>query len=446
MLYKLHTNILIVGVLAMGFLMVMTYERSLCPMTIGTFVAFITQMCLLISFAQENVDSYSEKTLFYIVLFYSVILAFIFMWISYYHAGDTFMFNKTDAMFYFKNSIRVVDIGLVANFERLMIEYDYEDWGGLLIDTLLLAIIPYKLFVNAVYILTGAISSVMLFKMGSHFMPEKFAFEAALAYGTSSFLVLFHCTFLKESFFVFFVICAMFYFYRAITEGKYWSYIWTILFIVLVALFRPAVSAMIVMGFVIYYAITQRGTALSFFLYLITAALFVVSLASLQGMTDRYAGGGDIEGMADRSSVENYSSGFSYFVSLFAGPFGPFPTLFPKEAGDPGTLNYYGSGLTYRLFLVVPFWAGVVYAIKRHKVELIPMIGFTVIEMLTTGIALASLELRKVLMHVPFTFILSFFGLYQWKTSNVTGTSQIFFELSWFVVAIAILVVWNIIR
>lgn len=425
--------------------MVMTIDRALCPMTIGTLVAFVSQMCLLISFSQGNQESYSVRTLFYIVLIYNFMLGFVFMWISYHYDGDTFMFNKTDAMFYFTKCIKVVDIGFFSNAKQILGEYEFEDWGALILDSLFLSIIPNKLFVNAIYIFTGALSSVMLFRIGNHFMPEKYAFEAALAYGTSSFLILFHCTFLKESFFVFFVICAMFYFYRAITEGNYWTYIWTVFFLVMVALFRPAVSAMIVMGFVIYYAITQRGTALSFFLYLITAALFVVSIASLQEMTDRYTGG-DIDEMADSGAVENYSSGFSYFVSLFAGPFGPFPTLFPKEEGMPGTLNYYGSGLTYRLFLVIPLWAGVVYAIKRHVIDLVPMISFVVIEMIATGIVLASLELRKVLMHVPFTFILSFFALYQWETSDVTGTFRRFFELSWYVIAIAILFVWNIIR
>ena len=71
------------------------------------------------NFSQDEKNVFSEKTLFFTTLFYSAILGTFFMGLSYYYDGDTFMFSKNDAMFYFENSMKVEDIGLLENIKRL---------------------------------------------------------------------------------------------------------------------------------------------------------------------------------------------------------------------------------------------------------------------------------------------------------------------------------------
>lgn len=445
MLFRLHTSILISCLLSIGLASVLVAERAYCLMTAGTIFALVTQMGLLMNFLQNEEDLFTEKTLFFTTLFYSFLLGNIFMAISYYYDGDTFMFSKNDAMFYLTNSMKVEDIGFLGNVKRITNIYDPEDCGALILDSLMMSFVPSKYFLNAFYMLTGATSAVLLYRIGAHFMSNMYAFTAALAYGTSSFLIFFHCTFLKESFFVFLVICAMYFFYKAIIFGYYWSYLVTILFVGLIMFFRPAVSAMLVLSFIIYFAISQHGSAASFFIYLIAGISFVAFLAKMQDMMNRYTGG-DIEAMQESSAVGSYSSGFSYFVSLFAGPFGPFPSLFPKEVNVPASLNFYGSGLSYRLFLIFPFWFGVYFAVKRHMTKLVPMLTFILVEMLAASMVLASLELRKVLLHIPFMFILTFYGLYEWERDKEAEIPHRLPESIWFITAIIILVVWNVIR
>ena len=445
MLYKLHTNILIVGLLSIGFLIVRTPDRAWCLTTAGTVFAYITQLCLMINFSQENLYAYLEKTLFFTVLVYSFIVGFLFMWISYYYAGDTFMFSKSDAFFYLKHSLRAADIGFLANVKLITKEFDFSDWGGLIFDSLVMSIYPSKYLLNAYYMLTGAVSSVLLYRIGQYFMPKMYAFEAALAYGTSSYLVFFHCTFLKESGFVFLVICAMYLYYKAIAGGNNWTYFGTFLFLALILCFRPAVTAILALSFMIYYGITQRGRAVSVFIYLIAAVLFVAFLAKMQTMVDDYTGG-DVDAMQDRNTVGGYTSGFSLLVSWFAGPFGPFPTLFPKEVGKPATLIFYGSALTYKLFLALPFWIGVYLSVKRKMVYLAPMIVYIVLEMCATAFMYASLELRKVLLHVPFMYIVTFYGLYEWSNCKQTDRIHRLSESTWIVFGLLILVAWSVIR
>lgn len=441
MLYKLHTNILIVGLLTIGFLTVLAAEKAFCVMTAGTVVAFIAQIGLVLFYSREKKVSYSGKELFWVVLGYSIWLGIIFMMISYYYAGDTFMLSKNDALLYYENSIRSHDIGFIANAKRLMTLYDPEDLGALIFDSALMAIIPSKIFLNAVYALTGALSAVMLFRMGKYFMPEAYAYLASLTYGTSSYLIFFHCSFLKESIFVFLVISAVFFFYKAVVDGKKFSYVWTVLFLVLILFFRPAVTALLTVAFLLYLAIIQRGRAISVFLYIAIAILAPIAIVKMQDLVFSYTRG-NMDAIVEHGRVYEYSSSFSWFVSWFAAPFGPFPSLFPRVAGEPLTTNFYGAGLIYRLFLIIPMWMGVWYAINEHETKIIPLAVYVVISMLAAGYVLASLELRKVMTHIPFTYILAFYGLYHWEKRERKLITEPVFHLY----TIGVLLLWTLIR
>ena len=101
MLYKHHNNIFIYGLLTLGMIACLTNQRSFDLMAVGTILAFVSQMGLLLYFARDDGRSYSELTLFVTVLAYSIILGIFFMSLSMYYDGDTFMFSKNDAMLYF---------------------------------------------------------------------------------------------------------------------------------------------------------------------------------------------------------------------------------------------------------------------------------------------------------------------------------------------------------
>ena len=441
MLYRLHNNILIIGLLSIGILAAMAAKKAFCLMSVGTIVAFVTQMALILFYTREKSVSYSGRSLFWVVLGYSIFIGIIFMLLSYYYEGDTFMFNKSDAQFYYKNSIKAAEIGFWENTKRLTTLFDAEDLGSLMFDSALMAIIPSKYFLNVVYVLTGALSAVLIFRIAILFMPAEYANLAGLTYGTSSFLIFFHCSFLKESIFVFLVICAMYFFYKAIVDGKLSSYLFTLLSLILILFFRPAITALLAIAFLIYLAISQRGKAISAFFYIAIAVLAPVVIIKIQDIMFNYTRG-DMDAIIERGQAYDYSSSFSYFVSWFAAPFGPFPSLFPKEPGQPVTLNFYGAGLTYRLFLIFPMWMGIWYAIKERCTKMIPLYAFIIIGMLATGYILASLELRKVMTHIPFTYIFIFYGLYQWEKRECKPKIEPMIHFF----TIGVLVLWTIIR
>lgn len=446
MLYRLHTNILIVGLLAIGFLAAMSSGNVLSLTTPFTLVAFVTQLLLLLSFSRDESASYSDKTLFTTVLVYDLLLGLLTIIVANFYNGEKFLFEDPDAVFYFKEGVRSVDIGLVENIERIIRNYGFDDWGALLLSSILMYIIPSAYFMNAFYVFIGAVTAVMLYRIGKYFMPEVYAFLASLAYSTSSFIVLFHCTFLKESFFVFLVICSIYFFCKSVHDGKHWALLPVMISLFGVFFFRPPLVAFLLVAFVFYYAVSQRGSAISVFLYMAIAIGLVASLAFLQSQVEHYTEGGNSDALLAENGSANYSGGFNVFVGWFVAFLGPFPTLFPKGTEDPRLIHFYGAGLTYKAFMALPIWAGVYWAIKRLEVVMIPLLAFTLLEILAAGYILASFELRKVLLHVPFMYVLSFYGLYQMENNNVSKALKHYLTFTYFVVAIGVLVLWNLIR
>ena len=186
MLYKLHNNIFIIGLLTISLIGCWNYKHSLDLMALGTIFAFVSQMSLLMYFVREEKIEYRDTTLFFTVFAYSLMLGVFFMTLSQYFAGDTFMLSKADAMLYYKGSMRAYDVGFVENVKRIMSIKSFDDWGAYTYDSFLMSIIPSKYFLNFSYMLIGATSSVLLFRIGRHFMPESYAFVGAMAYGTSA--------------------------------------------------------------------------------------------------------------------------------------------------------------------------------------------------------------------------------------------------------------------
>lgn len=442
MLYKLQNNIFICCLLVFGFMACLLFKRSFDLMAVGSLLAFISQMSLLLYFAKENKTVYSEKILFLVVFVYSVLLGTTMMAISYYYDGDTFMFNKSDAILYYKDSIRADKVGFIQNISYITKKWEFDDWGSFFFDSLLMSIIPEKLFLNFAYMLCGGISSVLLFRIGRHYMTDAYAFLGSLAFGTSSYIVSFHCTFLKESLFVTLILCTMYNICRLIHKESSFAPFGFVFFLTLLFFFRPAVAAFIIMSFSVYFAIKKRGSALSIFMYLAIFVVFMVALKSMMDMADRYSSGGD-EKLALSGNDKAYSGGFNTFVNLFGGFCGPFPTIFTKQGEMPSSIQFYASGLTYKLFLIIPFWSGVLYIFKNKLFELIPITMFILVEMLACGMVVASLELRKVMPHIPLTYIIAFYGLSKWEETNFLKRVP---EALVYGLAIGILLLWNVIK
>ena len=241
---------------------------------------------------------------------------------------------------------------------------------------------------------------------------------------------------------MFLVISVMYFQYKAIAYNSNQSLIGVAFFLFLIMFFRPAVGAFLIMSIAIYYAIKTKGHAISLFLYIVAAVGFAISLKSMQEIVERNTAGGDIDAVIADTNNAAYSSSFNYFVSFFGAIFGPFPSLFPKPSG-PSYMEFLSAGLVYKLFLVMYFWLGIYSIIKKYVVELFPLALFILIEMLLTGAVCASLELRKVLLHVPFMYIIAFYGIYKVPMTTRLNSLPI---LAFNSFVVGVLFLWNVLK
>ena len=74
---------------------------------------------------------------------------------------------------------------------------------------------------------------------------------------------------------------------------------------------------------------------------------------------------------------------------------------------------------------------------------MIPFLLFILIEMLLTGAVCASLELRKVMLHVPFMYIVSFYGLYNVFTRFRNSNPAVLIS---FLYTLGVTFLWNVIK
>ena len=79
MLYRLHNTIFIIELVLIGFLVVLASDRSFCAMTVGTVVAFVSQLLLLIYFSQEKDVLHTNRVLFLTMLVYYVLVGALFL-------------------------------------------------------------------------------------------------------------------------------------------------------------------------------------------------------------------------------------------------------------------------------------------------------------------------------------------------------------------------------
>ena len=406
MLYKMHTNIFLVGLLTIGFIGAMVMEKVLCLMTFAPLLAFVTQMSLLLYFSRDTGTEDSGKTLFSVVFSYTLLLGVFFILFSLYYDDDTFVFNKTDAMFYYKEAMKVCDMGLIGVLKYLIGKHDFDDWGALVFDSIMFYFIPSKLFINFIYTVLGTISSIYLYRIGRNFMPNPYAFLAALAYSTSSYVVFLNCSLLKESLFVFLVVSVMYHQYNAI--------------------YKHSNKSLFAVGL----------------LYIAALGMVAVSMTSIVDIYNRNTAGGSVDTMIEETNNSSYSGGFNYFVSIFGAFFGPFPTIFSKLTG-PSYMELLAAGLVYKLFLIFPFWYGVYLVFKNKVVEMFPMTIFVIIELLLTGMVMASLELRKVILHIPFMILLAFYGMYK---GMIPANMNRFTNTIAYLLVIGIMFLWNVIK
>ena len=425
------------------------WENSISWYNTLNVFTFATYAFLLWTSTNRPEEYYTSKRLAITVFMYSVIFVVLYMMMSDYYTGDTFLFSESDARAYEKYSFTLLDLP-VDKWTSFLEKrgWGFDDWGAPISQSLALHLLPFKLFVNFCYIMLNTAGSVLLFKIGRQIMMRSYAYIASLTYAIASYSIFFMGSYLKEEIMVFLLIATMYelYRYRETHRNKY--LIIGGLISLLLLFFRIPVALFVWVAYGTLLLLGSKGKVKLLLMIIIGFVVVLLALGLIMDSALRYANDGDI---SESYYYMTYSQS-QKIVLYIAALIGPFPQLL--QTGDALTSkSIFGAGVLLKLLLAYPFWKGGILCLRTKAESLYPIYVFCLLEMLALGLVLDSLELRKGMPHIPL-FILAAF----WYMSRFDEDADEQFQMSpyykkvnleikiWVSTVFFMTIVWNLFR
>ncbi len=362
--------------------------------------------------------------------------------------GNLFVFSEGDATFYYYLGIWFRELPLSFMFGYVGENYPVDDWGGTILIPLILRIAPTKILLNIIYVVIGVFTSVIMYDIGKRVMNARYAFFAAFTFSISSFMVFLYSSALKEPFLSCLSVLS-FYFYYMYWQDKDIKYlVYAFISAVLMIFFRPAVTFFFVVAVGVSLLISLNASSVKLYIVALLFGLVAVVFWNVIGnIWNTYVGsdGNAYYGRLEYMSSESMGVGGSMVISAISAMIGPFPAMLPKVTSEGiSYISLYGPGLIYRLILAFPFWIGVYVCFKNRVIQVLPLMLFTLIEMLSLSFILEGLELRLQIAHMPMVYIFSFWMLYiidskQWVPNRLVATLFNFWPIAVGMLAI----LWN---
>ncbi len=409
---------------------------------------FISYFIILQYHALQNGDIYTQgnNNLVVKVFLYLFISIGIENFISYYYRTNFFLFNESDALFYHRSVLEIINMPFFDGLSHYLSFMGVDDLGMILILYPLYQITVSNLIVNLFYVVVGVISALSIFKLSQNFMSKRYAFFTSLAYSLSSFVIFFHGTGLKESFMVMIVILSFDFYYRFIDKKDISYLIIAIAFAMGLILFRPMILAMIIGSIGLSFILSKDGNFWTKLFFILVAFAFIFLSSSLTEQVNDYTTGGVDSLISARESQGGIIGGvfFTYIVNIISQTLGPLPTIISMSR--VGTM-FYTSGLIYRVLLSFPFWAGIFYIYKTKNSRLYPLALFIFMEMSALAYLIDGLELRKALPHIPFVYIIAFWFMDRYDREIIKiRRDKSFRKLFWTVMVTLTLMIcfWNL--
>ena len=428
MLKSLNNTYIIIALILFSLVFGKTVEKYIL-VTGVSILSVISYYTLLQSNASMNKKFYSRKFLALEVFTYSLLFITLYNAISYYYTNNFLIFSASDALGYHEFTKIMVNMSsLDKALDYYLTDWAVTDLGMVMLMYPMYHVVESNLILNAFYLLSGVITSLSLFRLSRNFMSTQYAFMSALAYSTSSFILFFHTTGLKESFMVMMAIFSIDFYYQFNKTNKIKYLIYLLICFGILVFFRPAIPAMIIVSVVVGSVFSKKGSlvikSISFLLLLSLVFLW----EPLMTLMDSYTGG-DVEILIEGKQSQGMIIGsipFTYAVNVLAQTLGPLPTLVSEEKVK---LTFYAAGLMYRVLLAIPFWLGILYIFKTKIYNMYPLMVFVLMEMLALIGIMEGLELRKSLSHIPLVFIIAFWFLDQYDKKNIQFKNKKLFKI-----------------
>lgn len=410
-LNKITQNYIWIGS-AFYLILLFTIVESFNAVTMTNIVMFTAFAVLLYKSTREPETFYTQRHLFTTVFFYTLCGVAVMFALSYSYNGNTFCFSERDARLYYDNALKMAKWSFSDIMTYLSRYWEFEDWGGFIVPSMLMHLIAAKWFVNLVNVFIGSLTALTLFDIGTKIMSRRYAYMATLAYCTASFTIFFHATFLKESMFLFFVIMAFGQFYKFLEKYRIWNLIGALLCSGAVFFYRPVVVLFLWMAMGSYFMFNFKKVAINIAIVLVlgTAVYFASTIFNEAIM--KYTANTNFVISNDEEQQESGNGTFYYATHIASAMIGTFPTLTSTNI-QKTSLSLCGAGVFYKFLLAIFFWLGGIFIILKRYRPLYPLFAFCLIEGTAVVIAIDALELRKSLPHIPMFIMTAFWFMDQ---------------------------------
>lgn len=355
---------------------------------------------------------FNNRRLWLTVFVYSLIFVTLYLLLSYYYTGNTFLFSLKDAKVYELHSFRIKDMGLTEAVAYLSRTFNFDDWGAPMSMALILKIVPSKIFLNFCYVIMNTMTALFVFDMGKMLgISKKYAYIASLSYSIASYSMFMMGTFLKEEILMLLIVFSMWCLYKYKENSQVVYLLCGGFSSFLVIFFRVPVALFIWLSYATLLMFGENSHLKKGLFAILGIGIAFLVIGLWQYSARRYANDGDFTTVGRYASTSVFQKLTGYVSILF----GPFPTMYHISGT---TLKYRaltGAGELFKFLLFLPYWKGLVYCIRARASELYPIYVFTIGNMLGLLVVLR-IDFRFAMISMPLFMLAAFWYMDQYDS------------------------------
>lgn len=446
MLSKVIQTYVIIGVVL--YLVIFLYWfNSVNPYNILNITVFLSYAYMLWICVNKEESYFTNRRLWFTVFLYSLVFVFLYLLLSYYYSGDSYVFSLIDARIYERQSFRMKDMGFLEALNYISHRADYDDWGAPMIMALILKIIPSKLFLNFCYVLMNTMTAIMLFDIGKIIgMSKKYAYIAALSNTIASYTLFMMGTFLKEEIFIMLIVLSIWCLYKYFNTTKIGYLVGGGFASFLIIFFRVPVALFIWLSYAILLLSANSSHVKKTLLMILVVSVSLLVVGLWHYSVSRYANEGDI------TSIDKYanSSMFQKMVGYANILIGPFPTMYHIDGMVVKARALNSAGLLFKMILFLPFWKGLILCVRSRIIILYPLYFYTLASLLGLFVVLR-IDYRFAETYMPLFILVAFWFMDNYdadadesvKTTPYYYWTNMEFKVS-IVIVFLVTLAWNV--
>ncbi|WP_106829023.1 hypothetical protein [Parabacteroides pacaensis] len=366
------------------------------------------------------------KSCFILIFLYQCLATFVLRELFYIFYNNPFGYGPMDSVTYHELGIAIKDMSLQKATSYLAESYNYDDYGFPLILRW-----AYKFFdsgkagLNSVLVLNAIVvvfSSLFLYKLGLFFMKVSYAKLLMLLWGTQPYIVYLAPRGIKENFFLFCIMGAMYFCCLFQQKKTLWTFFLFIAFSVSTILFRMPIFYMLIFSFFLSWAIRIPSIQKNLLLFSLVGVMIIC--VSFRILVDYI--GGDEQGMlfldtflSNRLSTFNDQS-TAMGINIISGLIGPIPDII----GPVYKNNYFLYNFTvfFKICISGFFLVGSYYIIRNKEYKYFALLFYILMHTIMLVAVFWTMDTRYQLPQLPFVMLIALYGYSQISKYKLTHT------------------------